>query len=366
MSQISRSTPATLLLADGTKFSGLAIGFKGITSGELCFNTGMTGYQEIFTDPSYYGQLMVMTNAHIGNYAALDQEKESIRPQINGLIVNEFSRVPSRPLSDQSLEEFMIEYQLIGISNIDTRQLVRKIRTEGAMNGVISSATEDLDVLQATLSQTPEMAGLELASKVSTEEPYYYGNDAATYRIAAIDYGIKTSILRRFVERDCYVRVYPASTSYDEIQKWQPDGYFLSNGPGDPSSMTYAVNEIKKILADNKPIFGICLGHQLLGLAMGISTYKMHHGHRGINHPVKNLITGKGEITSQNHGFGIQAEAIEKHLSKVDVTHVNLNDQTVEGFKIKGKKAFSIQYHPEASPGPHDSRYLFDEFIDLL
>ncbi len=366
MSQNSRSNPATLLLADGTSFKGLAIGFKGTTSGELCFNTGMTGYQEIFTDPSYYGQLMVMTNAHIGNYAALNQEMESARPQINGLIVNEFSRVPSRPLSDQSLENFMVEHQLIGISNIDTRQLVKKIRTEGAMNGVISSETEDLDDLKATLDQTPDMAGLELASKVSTEEPYYFGNDASTYRIAAIDYGIKRSILRRFVERDCYVRVYPASTSYDEIKKWQPDGYFLSNGPGDPSAMSYAVNEIKKILADNKPIFGICLGHQLLGLAMGISTYKMHHGHRGINHPVKNLITGKGEITSQNHGFGIQAEAIEKHLNKVDVTHVNLNDQTVEGFQIKGKKAFSIQYHPEASPGPHDSRYLFDEFIDLL
>lgn len=366
MSQNSESAPAILLLADGTVFRGLSIGAKGTTTGELCFNTGMTGYQEIFTDPSYFGQLMVMTNAHIGNYAALEEDTESDQPQIQGLIVNEFCRVPSRPLSDQSLEDYLIGHKLVGISNIDTRQLVRILRIKGAMNGIISSEIEDVDQLKRMLADTPDMAGLELSSKVTTEEPYYYGNDAATYRIAAIDYGIKRSILKRFVERDCYVRVYPASTPYAEIKEWQPDGYFLSNGPGDPAAMTYAVNEIKEMLSDNVPVFGICLGHQLLGLALGIPTFKMHHGHRGINHPVKNIKTGKGEITSQNHGFGIQAEAIEKHLDKVEVTHINLNDQTVEGFQVKDKKAFSIQYHPEASPGPHDSRYLFDEFIDLL
>lgn len=366
MSQNSESATAILLLADGTVFRGLSIGARGTTTGELCFNTGMTGYQEIFTDPSYFGQLMVMTNAHIGNYAALEEDTESDRPQIQGLIVNEFCRVPSRPLSDQSLEDYMVGHKLVGISNIDTRQLVRILRIKGAMNGIISSEIEDVDKLKRMLADTPDMAGLELSSKVTTEEPYYYGNDAATYRIAAIDYGIKRSILKRFVDRDCYVRVYPASTPYAEIKEWQPDGYFLSNGPGDPAAMTYAVDEIKKMLSDNVPVFGICLGHQLLGLALGIPTFKMHHGHRGINHPVKNIKTGKGEITSQNHGFGIQAEAIEEHLDKVEVTHINLNDQTVEGFQVKGKKAFSIQYHPEASPGPHDSRYLFDEFIDLL
>jgi len=366
MSQKSEQASATLLLADGTVFRGLSIGAHGTTSGELCFNTGMTGYQEIFTDPSYFGQLMVMTNAHIGNYGALEKDTESDRPQIQGLIVNEFCRVPSRPLSDKSLEDYLSEHKLVGISNIDTRKLVRILRTRGAMNGIISSETDDIDSLTRQLAETPDMSGLELASKVSTSEPYYFGNDAATYRIAAIDYGIKKSILERFVERDCYVRVYPASTPYEEIQSWQPDGYFLSNGPGDPSAMDYAVTEIQKILSDDAPVFGICLGHQLLGLSLGIPTFKMHHGHRGINHPVKNLKTGKGEITSQNHGFGIQSEAIEEHLDKVEVTHINLNDQTVEGFKVLGKKAFSIQYHPEASPGPHDSRYLFDEFIDLL
>jgi carbamoyl-phosphate synthase small subunit len=366
MSKNSDTTSAVLLLADGTVFHGHSIGHLGTSSGELCFNTGMTGYQEIFTDPSYFGQLMVMTNAHIGNYAAMEEDTESNRPQIEGLIVNEFSRVPSRPLADQSLESYLMDHNLIGISNIDTRKLVRILRTKGAMNGIISSEISDLDELKSLLNQTPDMAGLELASSVTTEEPYYYGNDAATYRIAAIDFGIKRSILKRFVERDCYVRVYPASATYEEISQWQPDGYFLSNGPGDPSAMDYAVKEIQKMLMNDVPVFGICLGHQLLGLALGISTFKMHHGHRGINHPVKNLKTGKGEITSQNHGFGIKAETINDHLDKVDITHINLNDQTVEGFEVKGKKAFSIQYHPEASPGPHDSRYLFDNFIDLL
>lgn len=357
---------ALLVLEDGTVYTGRAIGAKGTSSGELCFNTGMTGYQEIFTDPSYFGQMMIMTNAHIGNYGAKDDEVESDRAQIQGLIVNEYCYVPSRPLADRSLQDYLEEHSVVGISNIDTRSLVRKIRSEGAMNAILSSEIDDVEQLKKQLTQTPSMAGLELSSQVTTEEPYYFGNDASTYRIAAIDYGIKKSILRRFVERDCYVRVYPANTPYEEIKKWQPDGYFLSNGPGDPAAMEYAVKEIKKMIEENVPVFGICLGHQLLGLALGIPTYKMHHGHRGINHPVLNVVSGKGEITSQNHGFGIEAAAIEKHKDKVDITHMNLNDNTVEGFKVKGKRAFSIQYHPEASPGPHDSRYLFDEFIDLL
>lgn len=357
---------AILLLEDGTVFKGKAAGKIGTTTGELCFNTGMTGYQEIFTDPSYYGQLMIMTNVHIGNYGAKDEENESNSAKIEGLIVRDFAEEYSRNIADSSLQQYLEEQGIVTISNIDTRALVKHIRTKGAMNGIISSEILDVDELKKLLDKVPSMEGLELASKVSTDEPYYYGNEDATYRIAVLDYGVKNSILARFAERNCYMRVYPAKSTYEEIKKWNPDGYFLSNGPGDPAAMDYAVKEIKKMLKDDVPVFGICLGHQLLGRAMDIPTYKMHHGHRGINHPVKNEITGKGEITTQNHGFGIREEDIQPFLEKVKITHINLNDQTVEGLKVKDKKAFSVQYHPEACPGPHDARYLFDEFIDYL
>lgn len=361
-----KNTTAILLLEDGTIFKGKSAGKIGTTTGEICFNTGMTGYQEVFTDPSYYGQLLVMTNAHIGNYGTKSVEIESESVKIAGLIVKNFTDDYSRPQADASIQKYLENNNLVGISDIDTRALVRHIRTKGAMNGIISSEITDVEVLTEKLAETPSMEGLELASKVSTADTYEMGNAEAKYKVAVLDFGTKKNILRSFVQRDCQVKVFPAKTSIEEIKAWNPNGYFLSNGPGDPASMDYAVNTAKAILEEDKPLFGICLGHQILALAADIPTYKMHHGHRGINHPVKNLITGKGEITSQNHGFGVSPEAIEANADKVEITHKNLNDGTIEGIRIKGKKAFSVQYHPESSPGPHDSRYLFDDFVQLM
>lgn len=365
MSDIQQ-VPAVLLLEDGTVFHGLSAGKIGTTTGEICFNTGMTGYQEIFTDPSYYGQLMVLTNAHIGNYGTKRTESESYSIKINGLICKNYTYEYHRPLADQSIQAYFEEENLVGICSIDTRAVVRHIRSKGAMNAIISSEETDLDALKARLAEVPSMDGLELASKVSTKETYTFGSPQAKYRVAVLDFGIKQNILNNFAERDCYLQVFPAQTPIEELRAWNPDGYFLSNGPGDPAPMAYAVSTAKAILEEDKPLFGICLGHQLLALAVDIPTYKMHHGHRGINHPVKNLATGKCEITSQNHGFGVSPEAIEANTDKVEVTHINLNDGTIEGMRIRGKKAFSVQYHPEASPGPHDARYLFDEFVKLM
>ncbi len=357
---------AVLFLEDGTAFYGKSIGVEGSTTGEICFNTGMTGYQEIFTDPSYFGQLLVSTNAHIGNYGIKEDEIESENIKIAGFICKNFSKKYSRNLAQQSLQEYFEAENIVGISNIDTRSLVKHIRTKGAMNAIISSQITDIAQLKEQLKNVPSMAGLELASKVTTSNSYTLGDENANLRLAVLDFGVKKNILRNFVARGCYIRVFPAHTSYEELKAWDPDGFFLSNGPGDPASMDYAVNTAKEILVEDKPLFGICLGHQLLALAIGIPTYKMHHGHRGINHPVKNLITGHCEITSQNHGFGVSPEAILANADKVEVTHINLNDQTVEGIKVKNKKAFSVQYHPEASPGPRDANYLFDEFIKLM
>jgi len=361
-----KNTTAVLLLEDGTIFKGKSAGKIGTTTGEICFNTGMTGYQEVFTDPSYYGQLLVMTNAHIGNYGTKSIEIESESVKIAGLIVKNFTNDYSRPQADASIQQYLETNNLVGISDIDTRALVRHIRTKGAMNGIISSEITDIEVLQERLAETPSMEGLELASTVSTTETYEMGNSDAKYKVAVLDFGTKKNILRSFVQRGCQVKVFPAKTSIEEIRAWKPNGYFLSNGPGDPASMDYAVNTTKAILEEDKPLFGICLGHQILALAADIPTYKMHHGHRGINHPVKNLVTGKGEITSQNHGFGVSPQAIEANADKVEITHKNLNDGTIEGIRIKGKKAFSVQYHPESSPGPHDSRYLFDDFVQMM
>lgn len=358
--------PAILMLQDGTVYHGKAAGFIGTTTGEICFNTGMTGYQEIFTDPSYFGQLMLMTNAHIGNYGVRDIDVESDSIKISGLIVKNFTNDYSRPVPGAGpIQDYLEKNKVVAISDVDTRALVRHIRIKGAMNGIISSEIEDLDVLREMLAETPDMEGLELASKVTCSKPYYYGNEDSRFHVAALDFGIKKNILRCFDGRNCYVKVFPANTPYSELEKWNPDGYFLSNGPGDPAPMTYAVETVKEILKNNKPVFGICLGHQLLALANGISTYKMHHGHRGINHPVKNLITGRSEITSQNHGFGVSPEAV-KDNSNIEITHVNLNDHTIEGIRLKDKPAFSVQFHPEAAPGPHDSRYLFDEFVKMM
>ncbi len=358
--------PAILLLEDGTIFHGKSAGKIGTTAGEICFNTGMTGYQEIFTDPSYFGQLLVTTNAHIGNYGTKDAEAESGNIKIAGLICKNFTHQYSRKKADTSIQDYFENEQLVGISDVDTRAIVRHIRNKGAMNAIISSESTDVKALTKQLKKVPNMDGLELASVVSTKESYTLGDADAKYRIAALDFGIKKNILRCFSERDCYVKVFPAKTSFSELEAWNPDGYFLSNGPGDPAPMKYAVKTAKAILEKDKPLFGICLGHQILALAVDIPTYKMHNGHRGINHPVKNLVTGKCEITSQNHGFGVSPDAIKANSDKVEITHRNLNDDTIEGIRVIGKNAFSVQYHPEASPGPHDSRYLFDFFTEMM
>jgi len=356
---------AVLILEDGTHFIGNSIGKKGTTGGEICFNTGMTGYQEIYTDPSYYGQVIVNTTSHIGNYGTHREEQESAKPKISGLIVNDYSITHSRHLSDKSLQEYLENNNIVGISSIDTRKLVRHIRSTGAMNCLISSEELDVEVLRKKIVEVPSMHGLELASIVSTSEPFYNGSESARFKVAALDIGIKTSILKNLTNRDCYVQVFPAKTTFEEMEKWNPDGYFLSNGPGDPSVMDYAIETAKKIQDSGKPAFGICLGHQVLALAAGLSTFKMHHGHRGLNHPIKNLETGLCEVTSQNHGFCVSKDDIEKN-DHVEVTHVNLNDNTIAGIRLKDKPVFSVQYHPESSPGPHDSRYLFDSFVDYM
>ncbi len=357
--------PAVILLEDGTVFHGHAAGKIGTTIGELCFNTGMTGYQEVFTDPSYFGQILVMTNAHIGNYGIKNVDTESDSIKIAGVVIKNFTNNYSRPLADGSIQDYFEDEGLVGIGGVDTRAIVKKLRTDGSSNAIISSETTDIKTLKKQLAEAPKMKGLELASKVSTQEAYDF-SDKGTYKIAALDFGMKTNILRCFAERDCQVRVFPAKTSFEELKAWGADGFFLSNGPGDPSSMDYAVDTVKQILESNMPVFGICLGHQLLALAAGIDTYKMHHGHRGINHPVINLATTKCEITSLNHGFAVNPETLDKMSDVATITHRNLNDGTVEGLKINNKNAFSVQYHPESAPGPHDSRYLFDDFVQMI
>jgi len=356
---------ALVLLADGTIFHGKSVGIEGTVTGEICFNTGMTGYQEIFTDPSYFGQIMVTTNAHIGNYGVNDNEVESDGIKISGLIVRNFSFEHSRVDSDGNLKDWFVKHNLVAISDVDTRALVSYIRDHGAMNAIITTETDNIEDLKAQLSKVPSMEGLELASKVSTKEPYFVGDENAKYKIAALDIGIKKNIIRNFVKRGAYVKVYPYNSSFEDLQSWNPDGYFISNGPGDPEPLVDAQAVAKEIIKRDLPLFGICLGHQVIALANGISTYKMHNGHRGINHPVKNLLTGKGEITSQNHGFAINREETEANKD-VEITHLHLNDQTVAGIRLKDKNCFSVQYHPEANPGPHDSEYLFDQFIENI
>ena len=343
---------------------GRAIGKRGTSGGEICFNTGMTGYQEIYTDPSYHGQIIVNTTAHIGNYGTVDDENESSATHIQGIVINEFSDDFSRKTAKHSLQEYLEKNNVVGIADVDTRKLVRHIRSKGAMNAIISSELTP-EQLKLELAKVPSMDGLELSSVVSTQKTYFVGNPTASIKIAALDVGIKKNILLNLAERGCYVQVFPAKTSYQEMAAWNPDGYFISNGPGDPSVMNYAVKTVKEILNADKPIFGICLGHQLLALAAGLSTFKMHHGHRGLNHPVKNLISGLGEMTSQNHGFAVKNEGLDQH-PEIEVTHIHLNDGTIMGIRLKNKKAFSVQYHPEASPGPHDSRYLFDQFLQMI
>ncbi|EAR11636.1 carbamoyl-phosphate synthase, small subunit [Polaribacter irgensii 23-P] len=356
---------ALVLLADGTIFYGKSVGIEGTATGEICFNTGMTGYQEIFTDPSYFGQMMVTANAHIGNYGVNDEEVESDGIKISGLICRNFSFTHSRVDSDGNLKDWFEKHNIVAISDVDTRALVAYIRDNGAMNAIISTEIEDVAALKKKLSEVPSMEGLELASKVSTKKAYFVGDENATIRIAALDIGIKKNILRNLAKRGAYIKVFPFDAVFSDLEEFIPNGYFISNGPGDPAPLKAAQELAKEIIKRDLPLFGICLGHQVIALANGISTYKMHNGHRGINHPVKNLVTGKGEITSQNHGFAINKEETVQN-ENIEITHVHLNDHTVAGIRLKNKPVFSVQYHPEASPGPHDSEYLFDQFIDMI
>ena len=356
---------ATLLLADGTLYTGKSFGKIGTTTGEICFNTGMTGYQEVFTDPSYYGQIVIMNSVHTGNYGVKESDVESDSLKIKGLIGRNLEELYSRRQANGSLNDYLQQNGIVSIEDIDTRALVAHIRAKGAMNCIISSETDNVGQLKAQLDKVPGMGGLELASKVSTTECYEAGDTNSPLKIAVLDFGVKRNILTCMTERGAHVKVFPATASVSDMKAFNPAGYFISNGPGDPAAMDYAVKTVKDILAENKPLFGICLGHQLLALANDIPTYKMHHGHRGLNHPVKNIITGKSEITTQNHGFGVDKEAVQNHPN-LEVTHINLNDESIEGIRMKDKPAFSVQYHPESFPGPHDSRYLFDEFIAMM
>jgi carbamoyl-phosphate synthase small subunit len=353
---------AYLVLQDGTYFEGNAIGKIGTTTGEIAFNTGMTGYQEVFTDPSYYGQIVIMTMDHIGNYGARDLDSESNSIKISGLVCKNYSPMHSRNMADSSLNDYFIENDFTGISDVDTREVVRHIRDAGAMNAIISSEILDVERLKSMVLDVPSMSGLELSSKVWIKDAYEV-NEGGKHKVALLDLGSKENIIKCLTDRDCHVKVYPGDTTYNEMKNWDPDGFMISNGPGDPSAMPYAVKTIQEIVDADEKMFGICLGSQILAQAQGMSTFKLHRGHRGQNHPVKNLITGKSEITSQNHGFAIDPDS---NMGSVEITHINLNDNTVEGIRVKDKSAFAVQYHPEASPGPHDSRYLFDEFVALM
>jgi len=356
-------TKAKLILKNGLVFEGIALGYIGETIGEICFNTGMTGYQEILTDPSYCGQIINMTNPHIGNYGVNCDDMESSKIQASGFIVREANEIPSNYRSDQSLDSFLKDNKIVGIQEVDTRMITRIIRDEGSMNAIISSDNFNEEKLKEKLNSFPSMQGLDLVKNVSTKENYIWNNSKGNkYRVAVLDFGIKFNILRLLESFGCYCKIFPADTTRAEILKFNPDGIFLSNGPGDPEAVTYAIDTVKSLIG-LRPIFGICLGHQILCLALGAKTFKLKFGHRGCNHPVKNIKNGLIEITSQNHGFSVLSESLPKNI---DITHTSLNDNTIEGIKCEELNVFSVQYHPESNPGPHDSRYLFQSFIQMI
>ena len=352
---------ALLILADGTVFKGKAAGSRGTSFGEIAFNTGMYGYQEIFTDPSYHKQIVVMATAHVGNYGVHEDDMESNGPRVAGVVVRNFSSVASRPGGHGALQDDLEGHEVVGIRDVDTRALVTHIREHGAMNAVVSSDGTDLEELKRRLSEVPSMEGMELSSQVSVAEARESGQDGG-HRVALLDLGVKESIVRCLVDRGCHVKVFPWDSQATDLLAWNPEGIMLSNGPGDPAAMPSVVKVVQALVDSGLPVFGICLGHQVLALSQGLQTEKMFNGHRGVNHPVKNLISGKCEITSQNHGFVVSRDVLE-NSSEVEETHVHLNDQTVAGIRLKGRPVFSVQYHPEASAGPHDSRYLFDDFV---
>ncbi|MEE9166643.1 MAG: glutamine-hydrolyzing carbamoyl-phosphate synthase small subunit [Candidatus Neomarinimicrobiota bacterium] len=358
--------PAILVLEDGRTFRGWSFGAQGETSGEVCFNTGMTGYQEILTDPSYTGQIVTMTYPHIGNYGVNDRDVESSRIHVEGFVVREETVTPSNFRATQSIGDYLRAAGIVGIQGVDTRALTRHIRSQGAMNGIISTVDLEESSLLAKLKKVPHMVGLDLVSKVTCEESHTWKGDSSGANggphVAAIDYGIKWNILRLLSSHDCRVTVFPGNSGPDDIMAIDPDGILLSNGPGDPAAVSYATNTVKELLGKT-PLFGVCLGHQILALALGAKTYKLKFGHHGTNHPVRNVPRKNIEITSQNHGFSVDPDSLP---SQVDITHWNLNDNTVEGLGCRDFPAFSVQYHPEAGPGPHDSRYLFREFIDSM
>ena len=355
--------PAVLLLENNQVFHGYAIGKTGTTSGELCFNTGMVGYQEILTDPSYCGQMVLMTYPHIGNYGVNKNDIESKNIQVAGFIIKDLTIEPSNYSSDQSLNQYLKNNNITGICGLDTRAITRVVREHGSMNAIISSENLDLNVLTEELSQTPSMEGLNLTNQVTCKKSYKYENSiSGEFKVAALDFGIKNNILRLLKKYGCNVTVFPSNISSQEIISFNPDGVFLSNGPGDPAAVVGAINCIKNLLG-KYPIFGICLGHQLLSLALGAKTFKLKYGHRGLNHPVKNIENGKIEITSQNHGFAVSKENLP---SNINITHINLNDNTIAGISCPDMQVFSVQYHPESAPGPHDSEYLFQSFINLM
>ena len=356
---------AVLILEDGTTLFGKSAGYIGSSYGEICFNTGMTGYQEIFTDPSYYGQIMVTTNAHIGNYGYSNDEVESQSVKISGLVCKDFNFHNSRYGSFGDLQAYFEKEKIVCIYDVDTRALVRYIRNKGAMNAIIASNNLDIQDLKTKLAKVPSMEGLELSSFVSTKKAYTLGDEQSKYRVSVLDFGVKSSILKCLTERGVFIKVFPLNSSLTDIYDFQPTGIFLSNGPGDPSVMNKSISISQSILNRNVPVFGICLGHQLMALAGGLKTFKMHTGHRGINHPIINLKTKKCEVTSQNHGFSIDENSLLENKN-IKITHRNLNDNSIEGIEFLDKKCFSVQYHPESSPGPHDSRYLFDQFVDNM